>query len=325
MGTQGAGRPDPSEAIGYDEFSMLADNAAEVGLPFVAAPPVTRRHVEVADGRHVSALVWGEDPAEVVFLHGGGQNAHTWDTVVLALGRPAVAIDLPGHGHSAWRTDSTYLPATMAPDVATAVGTLAPTATLVVGMSLGGLTSLALAASRPGLVGDLVLVDVTPGVDRTKTAAIAAFLAGPEVFDDFDEILRRTVAHNPGRSEASLRRGVLHNAKELPDGRWTWRYDRGLAAGAAGTPGEADAATIDTLLAQTADPGALWPATRAVTGRLLLVRGGRSPVVDDADVDELLRHRPDAEVVVVDGAGHSVQGDRPRELAAHVQRFLPPR
>ena len=317
MGAQGAGRPDPSGANGYDEFSMLADNAAEVGLPLAAAPSVTRRHVEVAENRHVSALVWGDDPAEVVFLHGGGQNAHTWDTVLLALGRPAVAIDLPGHGHSAWRDDSTYLPATMAPDVATAVSTLAPSATLVVGMSLGGLTSLALAASRPGAVGDLVLVDVTPGVDRTKTAAIAAFLAGPEVFDDFDDILRRTVAHNPGRSEASLRRGVLHNAKELPDGRWTWRYDRGLAAGAS------DGSTIDTLLAQTADPDALWPATRAVTGRLLLVRGGRSPVVDDADVDELRRHRPDAEVVVVDGAGHSVQGDRPLELAAHVRRFLP--
>ncbi len=35
-----------------------------------------------------------------MLLHGGAQNAHTWDTVALALGRPLVAIDLPGHGHS---------------------------------------------------------------------------------------------------------------------------------------------------------------------------------------------------------------------------------
>ena len=44
--------------------------------------------------------MWGDAEPELVFLHGGAQNAHTWDTVALALGRPLVAIDLPGHGHS---------------------------------------------------------------------------------------------------------------------------------------------------------------------------------------------------------------------------------
>jgi len=39
-------------------------------------------------------------------------------------------------------------------------------------------------------------------------------------------------------------------------------------------------------------------------------------VVDAADVAELRRRRPDARVVVVDDAGHSVQGDRPLVLAA---------
>jgi pimeloyl-ACP methyl ester carboxylesterase len=315
MDTQGAGRPEPFGTYVDDEFCLLHENAAEVGLPFDTAPTVRRRHVVLPDGRHLSALVWGTGPPEIVFLHGGGQNAHTWDTVLLALDRPAVAVDLPGHGHSSWRDDSTYLPSTMAGDVDVAMAHLAPDASFVVGMSLGGLTALALAGARPGRVRDLVLVDVTPGVDRAKTAAIAAFLAGPEDFASFDEILARTVAHNPGRSEASLRRGVLHNATRSADGRWSWRYDRQMATRAA------DGHTVDQLLAETADPGALWPATRGVTGRLLLVRGSRSPVVSDADVTELLGHRPDAEVVVIDGAGHSVQGDRPLALAALVARF----
>ena len=91
-------------------------------------PPVVRRaSVEVAPGRAVSALVWGDGPAEVVFLHGGGQNAHTWDTVALALDRPLVAIDLPGHGHSDWPGDARALdPAAMADDVAMVVTHLAP-------------------------------------------------------------------------------------------------------------------------------------------------------------------------------------------------------
>lgn len=45
-----------------------------------------------------------------MFLHGGGQNAHTWDTVILGLGEPALAVDLPGHGRSAWREDGDYGP-----------------------------------------------------------------------------------------------------------------------------------------------------------------------------------------------------------------------
>jgi pimeloyl-ACP methyl ester carboxylesterase len=55
---------------------------------------------------------------------------------------------------------------------------------------------------------------------------------------------------------------------------------------------------------------------------LLLVRGGVSGVVSDEDEAELRRRNPRAEVVVVDGAGHSVQGDRPVELAAILEGFL---
>ena len=55
---------------------------------------------------------------------------------------------------------------------------------------------------------------------------------------------------------------------------------------------------------------------------MTLVRGGVSPVVDDADVAELMRRKPDAEVLVIDGAGHSVQGDKPVELAIALTRIL---
>src|ERR1700728_2220627 len=99
--------PEPQDD--YDEFGLLHENAAEWGLT-PGPPVVVRREVEVAPGQLVSAIVWGTGPAEVVFLHGGGQNAHTWDTVALALGRPAVAIDLPGHGRSSWRPDRNYGP-----------------------------------------------------------------------------------------------------------------------------------------------------------------------------------------------------------------------
>ena len=45
-------------------------------------------------------------------------------------------------------------------------------------------------------------------------------------------------------------------------------------------------------------------------------------VVDDDDVTELLRRQPTCKVVGVEGAGHSIQGDRPVELAQHLTEFL---
>ncbi len=285
----------------FDEFSLLADNAAEAGLTWGGPPTVRRERVALPDGRHLSALVWGTGPPKVVLVHGGAQNAHTWDTVALALGEPLVALDLPGHGHSDWRDDHDYQPATIAEDVAVAVRALAPDADLLVGMSLGGLTSLALTARHPELVRGLLLVDITPGVNADKSRAIHEFISGPERFASFDEILQRTIDHNQSRSVTSLRRGVLHNARELPDGAWSWRWDPQRPMGA----GDDGAIRF----------AALWDDLSSVEVPLTLVRGALSPVVDDDDVAELLRRRPDAEIIVVDGAGHSVQGDRPLEAA----------
>jgi pimeloyl-ACP methyl ester carboxylesterase len=295
---------------GYDEFSMFADNAAEAGLPFPRHPRVERASVEVSGGRRVSALRWRPDePAELVLLHGGAQNAHTWDTVALALDRPLVAVDLPGHGHSDWRPGGDYHPQTMADDVAVAVRAWAPRARAVTGMSLGGLTALGLAARHPGLVRRLGMVDVTPGVDHAKAEPIIAFVSGPEYFDDFDSILARTIEHNPTRSVSSLRRGVLHNARELPDGRWAWRYDpmRSWKVRTGDDPPTGpDFASSWADLDQVRVPVTLW-------------RGTRSGVVDDGDVAEVLRRQPGATVVAIEGAGHSIQGDRPVKLARSIE------
>jgi pimeloyl-ACP methyl ester carboxylesterase len=301
----------------YDEFSMFADNASEVGLPFDGPPDVRRVTVDLPSGLNLSALVWGRDAPQLVLLHGGAQNAHTWDTVALALGVPLVAIDLPGHGHSDWRPEGDYLPERMAVDVALAVRQLAPDARAVVGMSLGGLTAICLAADHPELVPRLGVVDVTPGTDHAKAEPIVAFVSGPEFFADFDEILARTIEHNPTRTESSLRRGVLHNAKELPDGRWSWRYDP-MRSWKMGADGE----KLEQSEVKGPDFATLWDKVDAVEAPITLYRGGRSGVVGDEDVEELLRRKPDATVVVVDGAGHSIQGDKPLELAELLRALI---
>jgi pimeloyl-ACP methyl ester carboxylesterase len=296
------------ERIAYDEFSYFQDNASEYGIPYDGPPTVRREFVEVAPGRRLSALVWGEGAPELVLLHGGAQNAHTWDTVALALDRPLVAIDLPGHGHSDGGISGSLNVAANADDIAVAVKALAPTPIPVVGMSLGGMTALALTDLHPELVEKLVLVDVTPGVDGVKAQQIVAFIDGPETFPSFEELLARTIEFNPTRTESSLRRGILHNAVQQDDGTWVWRYRRFREEGKVGThPDFTDR----------------WEAVSRVSVPLMLVRGMRpQSVVDDADEAELVRRQPDARIEHVEEAGHSVQGDTPVELAELLDDFI---
>ena len=290
----------------YEEFSLLPENAQEAGLPWNGPPHVQRVSHPVSASQRVSAIKWGDGDPELVLIHGGAQNAHTWDTVALALDRPLLAVDLPGHGHSDWREDRDYWPVRNAEAIAAVMAALAPSAKALVGMSLGGLTAIRIASTRPDLVQRLVLVDVTPGVDEVKAAPIADFVSGPESFESFDVLLERTKQFNPTRTTSSLRRGLLHNARPREDGQWIWRYDR------LRPPGDG------------IQFGELWPDVAAIQAPTLLLRGSLSGVVTDDDVERFRGLLPGADVTVVDGAGHSIQGDRPVELAALIRDFVEP-
>lgn len=285
-----------------DEFALLPENAAQAGV--TGPMPVVARVERGA----ISALRWGTDAVNVVFLHGGGQNAHTWDTVVLGLGLPALAIDLPGHGHSAWRADGDYGPKLNAAAVEPVIRELAPAADLVVGMSLGGLTAMRLAVHTPDLVRRLVMVDVTPSAParhEQMTAAqmgAVALVRGERSFPDFDAMVDAAVAASPHRSRESLRRGVFHNSKQLDDGSWTWRYD--------------------TFREGSGFEG-LWDDVPRLTVPTTLVRGAQSFFVNDDDALEFARTAPGFQrVVVVPDSGHSVQGDQPRALVEILQSVL---
>lgn len=304
--------PDPDDpTFVYEEFALLADNCDEFGLPWDGTATVSRVQTELSDGRISSALKWGAESPEVVFLHGGAQNAHTWDTVALMLRpRSLLAVDLSGHGHSSWRPDGRYDARSNAEDAAATIDEHAPDARLVVAMSLGGLTANALAATFPWLVRRLVVIDITPGVNRDKAADIHAFIAGPQTFPSFTEIFERTVQFNPTRSARSLRRGILHNAHRNPDGSWEWNYDRSSFDRMEASP---------EILERSTD---LWDDLSEIPAPYLLLRAALSPVVDDDDVAELLRRKPDARVEVVGESGHSIQGDQPAELARIIEREL---
>ena len=293
------------ERINYDEFSFFHENIAEWSLD-VPTPIVSRFFVSVDGLRQLSGLRWGVGPAELSLLHGGAQNAHTWDTVALALSRPLVAMDLPGHGHSDAGPYGHGAISSHAQSVAVALEQLLEGPRPLVGMSLGGMTAMLLAKERPDLVSKLLLVDITPGVNRDKAKHITNFVNGPKYFDDFDALLTRTVEHNPTRSVSSLRRGILHNALQRDDGTWVWRHQ------------QHEASTLESPNVEN-----LWDVLEQLPQPVTLVRGmAKGSVVDDEDEAEFKKRRPEDAVVHVEGAGHSIQGDQPVLLAAIIQEYL---
>ncbi|MGP6171441.1 alpha/beta fold hydrolase [Microbacterium sp. A196] len=293
------------------EFQYLPLQAQTLGVP---VPQVERLTLTLPDGRVLSALRFGEGPPVTTLLHGAGLNAHTWDTMVLDLQVPTLAIDLAGHGDSSWRDDAAYAARTLAGDVAFALAEWATAPQVLVGQSLGGLTAAAVAASRPQLVSDVIIVDITPGIDTSGgPSALRAFYEGPTDFAARDELVDRAMSLGFGGTRAETERGVFLNTRVRDDGRVEWKHHFAhLAATALAAPTpEAANAVLDV---------SGWDDLTAITVPLTLVRAARG-FVSEADAEEFQSRLPCAAVVTID-ATHNVQETAPRELAALIRTTI---
>lgn len=304
-----------------DEFSFLPEQARENGLTG-PLPDGERLSLTLPDGRVLSALRYRRPDVEdaqpmVTLLHGAGLNAHTWDTTILALGLPALAIDLPGHGDSSWREDAAYVGRVLAPDVAAGIAAWTDRPQLLVGQSLGGLTAAAVAASRPDLVARLVVVDITPGISsQGGPSALREFFAGPKDWASREELTARALSFGFGGSPAAAARGVFHNSRIRPDGRVEWKHHFAHIANALAAGGSDDqAARPDGVGAVLGEAG--WEDLAAVRAPVTLIRGDHGYVTGD-DADEFARRLPAASIEVLP-AGHNVQEDVPAALGARLR------
>lgn len=280
-----------------DEFGYLGADAARLGVPVITVA----RHQVTAE---ISALQWTTAEPSIALLHGAGLHAHAWDSVCLAMDLPAIAIDLPGHGHSAWRSDADYTAPTIARPVAAALSTY-PRITTLVGHSLGALAAIELCEMLPTTVDRLVLVDVTPGFRQREhnTQQVNAFMHGPDTYDTRDAIIQRALDHGLGRTADDLRRGVHLNTRVRADGRIEFRHHL---------------AQLDPDAHRGHDPELLWPILSAWHGDVTLVRASHG-ILDDHHVDEFRSHMPGSRVVEVAGS-HNIHRDSPVELADIIRR-----
>jgi len=272
------------------------------------------------DGRHVLLrrmrfhyLDWGtEGLAPVVFLHGGGLNAHTWDLVCAALRRErhCVALDQRGHGESEWSPQMDYSTESHAGDLDAFINMLGLERLVLVGMSLGGANALAWAGQHSRRLAGLVLVDVGPETRAEGVRKIAAFTSEATPLQSVDDFVERALTFNPRRNRELLRRSLLHNIMRMPDGRFMWKYDQRHR----GKPPDPDAAARRRTL--------LWSAVDQVECPTLVVRGAQSDVFHDEDAERLAARLRRGRWVRIEGAGHTVQGDNPADLLVSLRAFL---
>lgn len=298
----------PSAPDSDDEFRFLNGDAARVGRTD-PLPSVSRVSAGTADHRTVSGLSFdGALAPELVTLHGAGLNAHSFDPMLLALGRPALALDLPGHGRSSWRDDADYRPDHLAVDIADAIEQLAPEPVTLLGHSLGGLAAALTAAARPELVRQVILVDMTPGVSPARDAGVVReFIQGQRDFGSIAEIVERAERLGIGRDRSALTRGVTLNTRLRPDGRLEWTHHLAHLDGlpAAGDP-------------EDPQPYAqIWASLESLDIPIALIAASTGMLTTD-HVDQWRQVLPHSAVITLSGP-HNLHEAAPRELADAVR------
>jgi pimeloyl-ACP methyl ester carboxylesterase len=296
----------PADALAH---LRLAVEVAGMGVDELATP--VERDV-VVDGIRLHYLDWGAvGRPPLLFLHGGCLTAHTWDLVSLALRNDfhCLALDQRGHGESEWSPVLDYSPEAHARDIAGLIARLGLARPVLIGHSLGGLNAMTYAIVAAEELGGVVLVDVVPEVRANAVRRIADFATAEPAQGTLEQFVLRARGFNPRRDPRLLRYSLLHNLRELPDGRLTWKYDvRAL------TPGYLK--SIKSRLERLPD------FTEAVTCPVLIVRGGESEASSDEAAARFAATFQNGRWAKVEDAGHTVQGDNPRDLARVLSGFL---
>jgi len=296
----------PSESL---EHLRLAVAVAGIEIPEVILP--TSRHL-VVGGTRLHVLDWGTpDRAPILFLHGGALTARTWDVVCLGLRRDyhCIALDQRGHGDSEWSPILDYAPEAHARDIDGLLDAHGFERVVLIGQSMGGLNAFHYTTQHPERVAALGLVDVGPEVRLDGARRIGDFVANTAEIESIEAFVEQAMAFNPLRDRRLLTASVRNNLRQLPNGKWVRKNDTRLF-GQVGI--EEVARRIE----------AYWRDLERVACPVLVVRGALSDVMTAEAADRFAQRLPNAALVTIANAGHTVQGDNPAGLIAALRPFL---
>lgn len=265
----------------------------------------------------------GATERPVLLVHGLGGCTIEWESVggrlAAELRTDVYAVDLPGFGRTRLPRGSAAIPRHVGA-VTAVLDELGPST--LVGNSMGGLVSMAVAAQRPASVAALVLVDpalVTGGGSSptVRTAARYAIALTPVVGPAVISRLRRragaeryvadrlaAIVHDPDRIAAEVRARLVEQATER------------AAYAEASRCYSAAARSIFTGLRGS------WRVTKSLTAPTLVIHGAHDALVPVGLVDRLRALRPDWAYEVFDDAGHLPHLEIPERFVQTVRAWM---
>jgi pimeloyl-ACP methyl ester carboxylesterase len=283
--------------------------------------PRTETFIGAANNKLIGD-VFGKGPRAVLLLHGGGQTRHAFGGTAEQLakaGWTAVVLDQRGHGDSEWVEDGAYTAVDFANDAIAVSAELSKRfgkPPVLVGASLGGMAGMlaegiAFQEQRAPNFSALILVDVTPRFDLEGASKVLAFMRArvSDGFATIDEAADAVAKYLPHRPRPTSTEGLRKNLR-LRDGRWYWHWDPKFFGS------RPVSANHEQREAERVE------AMRNLRIPALLVRGGSSELVKEANVKEFLELVPHAKFADVAGARHMVAGDRNDVFSAAIVDFL---
>jgi non-heme chloroperoxidase len=292
-----------------------ADEAAMEAAGLVLDDQLLHHQIPVSDGGTIHVVEGGSGPP-VVLVHGVTLSVITWARQLAGLSdrHRVIAIDQRGHGPSAAGSDG-YTLDRLGEDIVEVLHELDVEAGVLVGHSMGGMATMAAAINSPDRlaehIGGLVLLD-------TSSHPLANVPVPPAVVDRFGARNERILARAGERGRPAI----------SGDARLTWSMR--MAYGSRPDPA---AIELGRTMMAAMSPASLGPLVRAIGSFKLRDRLGAIDlptrvVVGSRDLLTPPRHAraiadgiPEAQLVVLPGAGHMVMLERPDELNALIDDF----
>lgn len=280
---------------------LMADNE-RAGWPVrqrIEGTPEPMRTWHGANGIRLAGDCWGApDAPPVVLLHGAGQTRHAWRNTGVRLGQEgyyAIAYDARGHGDSAWCEQGAYHEDALVDDLVATVRTLGLQRPVLIGASMGGITSLLAYGAQRVDARALILVDIVPRIEPKGFDRVRAFMR--QQIDGFESLqsVSNAISQYRGTAPREDLSGLVKNLRKGEDGRLYWHWDPKFII----TP-----RNLDTRHDRLAD------CAQRLQIPTMVVRGGHSDVVSEEGIREFLALCPHAEYSHIGGAGHMVAGDR---------------
>lgn len=265
---------------------------------------------------HYRDYAGAADRPPVLCLHGLTRNSRDFENLAgrLAGDWRVLALDFRGRGLSEHDPVPTrYMPPTYAADVLQLLDELDIDRAVFVGTSLGGLTTMIVAAFAPQRIAGAVLNDVGPELSVEGLERIGGYVGKPLLFRDWDD----------AAASFASKYGAVHPAYGGDD--WLRYAQRVARETERGVELDYDMAIGDAF--RQANSGAApsaagWPMFKALAGRPVLILRGEHSDLLSAEMAEKMRDAiSGAELVTVPGVGHAPDFDEPESIAA-VDRLL---